>query len=58
MEAKLQPLVTLCVILLVDGAVLNTKYDHDQLQDNDLTNTKVCETGNNNNKKPTNENNK
>ncbi|VDH92267.1 Hypothetical predicted protein [Mytilus galloprovincialis] len=41
MEAKLQPLVTLCVILLVDGAVLNTKYDHDQLQDNDLTNTKV-----------------
>ncbi|XP_063440323.1 uncharacterized protein LOC134721331 [Mytilus trossulus] len=40
MEAKLQPLITLCVILLVDGAVLNRSI-HDQLQDNGLTNTKV-----------------
>lgn len=41
MEATLQILVTLCVILLVNGAVLNTKSNHDQLQDNGLTNTKV-----------------
>ncbi|XP_076111320.1 uncharacterized protein LOC143079701 isoform X1 [Mytilus galloprovincialis] len=41
MEAKLQPLVTLCVILLVDGAVLNTRSNHDQLQNNGLTNAKV-----------------
>ncbi|XP_052061150.1 uncharacterized protein LOC127701306 [Mytilus californianus] len=41
MEAKLQTFVTLCVILLVNGAVLNTNSNHDQLQDNGLTNTKV-----------------